>query len=173
MCAKMTKLQPTISWFLVLRLNILWTLKIMVSNTYIAAADNRKILCYYWILGETTEENANLVVRLLIRRPECLGPALRGEGGGLFAAIMDGIRMSEQIAAHKGTVMMMIVCAFLFSMQSVLSSRYSTCCQSSWLRLQDSSFSQVTELASIGSEFHFEKVSKLSHDYIHVNNEMS
>lgn len=24
------------------------------------------------------EENANLVVRLLIRRPECLGPALRG-----------------------------------------------------------------------------------------------
>ncbi|CAI2723066.1 unnamed protein product [Schistosoma spindalis] len=31
-----------------------------------------------WVNGETVEENANLVVRLLIRRPECLGPALRG-----------------------------------------------------------------------------------------------
>lgn len=31
-----------------------------------------------YIIGETVEENANLVVRLLIRRPECLGPALRG-----------------------------------------------------------------------------------------------
>ena len=33
------------------------------------------------------EENANLVIRLLIRRPECLGPALRGEGEGLLNAI--------------------------------------------------------------------------------------
>lgn len=47
------------------------------------------------------EENANLVVRLLIRRPECLGPALRGEGGGLLKAMKDGIRMSEQIAAAR------------------------------------------------------------------------
>ena len=31
-----------------------------------------------WVNGESVEENANLVVRLLIRRPECLGPALRG-----------------------------------------------------------------------------------------------
>lgn len=53
------------------------------------------------LLGETVEENANLVVRLLIRRPECLGPALRGEGGGLLKAMKDGIRMSEQIAAAR------------------------------------------------------------------------
>lgn len=31
-----------------------------------------------FVVGESVEENANLVVRLLIRRPECLGPALRG-----------------------------------------------------------------------------------------------
>jgi len=45
------------------------------------------------------EENANLVVRLLIRRPECLGPALRGEsgGGGLLKAMKYGIVMSEQV----------------------------------------------------------------------------
>ena len=36
------------------------------------------------ISGDTVEENADLVVRLLIRRPDCLGPALRGEGGGLL-----------------------------------------------------------------------------------------
>jgi ryanodine receptor 2 len=39
-----------------------------------------------WINGENVEENANLVIRLLIRRPECLGVALKGEGQGLFAA---------------------------------------------------------------------------------------
>ena len=55
----------------------------------------------FFILGETVEENANLVVRLLIRRPECLGPALRGEGGGLLKAMKDGIKMSEQIAAAR------------------------------------------------------------------------
>ena len=43
------------------------------------------------------EENANLVIRLLIRRPECLGPALRGEGEGLKSAVMSGNLMSEQI----------------------------------------------------------------------------
>ena len=54
-----------------------------------------------YIIGESVEENANLVVRLLIRRPECLGPALRGEGGGLFKAVRDGIKMSQQIiTAH-------------------------------------------------------------------------
>ena len=52
-------------------------------------------------VGETVEENANLVVRLLIRRPECLGPALRGEGGGLLKAMKDGILMSEQIASSR------------------------------------------------------------------------
>lgn len=40
-------------------------------------------------------------MRLLIRRPECLGPALKGEGGGLLKAMKDGIRMSEQIAASR------------------------------------------------------------------------
>ncbi|KAJ8309071.1 hypothetical protein KUTeg_013945 [Tegillarca granosa] len=54
-----------------------------------------------WVNGESVEENANLVVRLLIRRPECLGPALRGEGGGLLKAMRDGIKMSEQIAASR------------------------------------------------------------------------
>ena len=49
------------------------------------------------ISGESVEENANLVVRLLIRRPECLGPALRGEGGGLLRAMQDGILMSLQV----------------------------------------------------------------------------
>ena len=53
------------------------------------------------ITGESVEENANLVVRLLIRRPECLGPALRGEGGGLLKAMHDGILMSLQIAAAR------------------------------------------------------------------------
>ncbi|XP_067101321.1 LOW QUALITY PROTEIN: ryanodine receptor 2 [Osmerus mordax] len=46
--------------------------------------------------GESVEENANVVVRLLIRRPECFGPALRGEGGnGLLAAMMEAIKISE------------------------------------------------------------------------------
>jgi hypothetical protein len=41
--------------------------------------------------GDTVEENADLVVRLLIRRPDCLGPALQGKGGGLLKAIREGI----------------------------------------------------------------------------------
>ncbi|KAJ7416519.1 hypothetical protein BTVI_35536 [Pitangus sulphuratus] len=46
--------------------------------------------------GESVEENANVVVRLLIRRPECFGPALRGEGGnGLLAAMEEAIEISE------------------------------------------------------------------------------
>ena len=49
-------------------------------------------------LGDTVEENADLVVRLLIRRPDCLGPALRGEGGGLLRAIREGIGQSLYIA---------------------------------------------------------------------------
>lgn len=51
-----------------------------------------------WVNGESVEENANLVIRLLIRRPECLGPALRGEGEGLMAAIISGNETSERIA---------------------------------------------------------------------------
>ena len=53
-----------------------------------------------WVGGESVEENANLVIRLLIRRPECLGPALQGEGEGLLSAIISGNTMSEQVGAH-------------------------------------------------------------------------
>ncbi|EJW81198.1 hypothetical protein WUBG_07893 [Wuchereria bancrofti] len=50
-----------------------------------------------WINGESVEENANLVIRLLIRRPECLGVALKGEGQGLFSAFKEAIELSEDI----------------------------------------------------------------------------
>ncbi len=54
--------------------------------------------------GESVEENANVVVRLLIRRPECFGPALRGEGGaGLLAAIEEAIKISEDPARDGPT----------------------------------------------------------------------
>lgn len=46
--------------------------------------------------GESVEENANLVIRLLIRRPECLGPALRGEGEGLLRAIIDANKVGPK-----------------------------------------------------------------------------
>ena len=39
------------------------------------------------ILGDTVEQNADLVVRLLIRRPDCLGSTLRDEGEGFLKAI--------------------------------------------------------------------------------------
>nr|XP_019953023.1 PREDICTED: ryanodine receptor 3 [Paralichthys olivaceus] len=49
--------------------------------------------------GESVEENANVVVKLLIRRPECFGPALRGEGGqGLLAAMKEAIKIAEDPA---------------------------------------------------------------------------
>ena len=49
--------------------------------------------------GESVEENSNVVVKLLIRRPECFGPALRGEGGqGLLAAMQEAITISEDPA---------------------------------------------------------------------------
>uniref|UniRef100_A0A182TIU4 Ryanodine receptor 3, brain n=1 Tax=Anopheles melas TaxID=34690 RepID=A0A182TIU4_9DIPT len=54
-----------------------------------------------WVNGESVEENANLVIRLLIRRPECLGPALRGEGEGLLKAIVDANKMSERISERR------------------------------------------------------------------------
>ncbi|VDK67237.1 unnamed protein product [Onchocerca ochengi] len=52
-----------------------------------------------WINGESVEANANLVIRLLIRRPECLGVALKGEGQGLFSAFKEAIALSEDIRA--------------------------------------------------------------------------
>jgi len=54
-----------------------------------------------WVNGESVEENANLVIRLLIRRPECLGPALRGEGEGLLKAIIEANKMSERISDRR------------------------------------------------------------------------
>ena len=53
-----------------------------------------------WVGGESVEENANLVIRLLIRRPECLGPALQGEGEGLFSAIVQANNISEAVKGH-------------------------------------------------------------------------
>lgn len=60
-----------------------------------------RLSVYLTISGESVEENANLVIRLLIRRPECLGPALRGEGEGLLRAIMEANKMSERIADRR------------------------------------------------------------------------
>uniref|UniRef100_A0A674EJQ8 Ryanodine receptor 3 n=1 Tax=Salmo trutta TaxID=8032 RepID=A0A674EJQ8_SALTR len=52
-----------------------------------------------YALSESVEENSNTVVKLLIRRPECFGPALRGEGGnGLLAAMLEAIKISEDPA---------------------------------------------------------------------------
>ncbi|XP_042194266.1 ryanodine receptor 3 isoform X3 [Callorhinchus milii] len=49
-----------------------------------------------FVNGESVEENANVVVKLLIRHPECFGPALRGEGGnGLLAVMEEAIQISE------------------------------------------------------------------------------
>ncbi|NXF64058.1 RYR3 protein, partial [Ciccaba nigrolineata] len=49
-----------------------------------------------FVNSESVEENASVVVKLLIRRPECFGPDLRGEGGnGLLAAMQEAIRISE------------------------------------------------------------------------------
>ncbi|XP_061602252.1 ryanodine receptor 3 isoform X2 [Cololabis saira] len=49
--------------------------------------------------GESVEENANVVVKLLIRRPECFGPALRGEGGqGLLTGMKEAIKISDDPA---------------------------------------------------------------------------
>uniref|UniRef100_A0A1I8JRY4 RYDR_ITPR domain-containing protein n=1 Tax=Macrostomum lignano TaxID=282301 RepID=A0A1I8JRY4_9PLAT len=54
--------------------------------------------------GETVGGERRLVVRLLIRRPECLGPASArrssggGSGGGLLKAIQDGHRHDDILA---------------------------------------------------------------------------
>ncbi|EDV29875.1 uncharacterized protein TRIADDRAFT_52741 [Trichoplax adhaerens] len=47
-----------------------------------------------WVDNESVEENASLVVRLLIRRPECLGPALGSEGMGICQAFREAISLS-------------------------------------------------------------------------------
>ena len=58
---------------------------------------DKQNLIHLSLAGETVEENANLVVRLLIRHPECLGPALHGEGKGLLAAMGEAILMSDTV----------------------------------------------------------------------------
>ncbi|KAJ8393523.1 hypothetical protein AAFF_G00059960 [Aldrovandia affinis] len=52
-----------------------------------------------FVNGESVEENSSVVVKLLIRRPECFGPALRGEvGNGLLATMKEAISISEDPA---------------------------------------------------------------------------
>ncbi|XP_073784038.1 ryanodine receptor 3-like isoform X2 [Danio rerio] len=48
-----------------------------------------------FVNGESVEENSSVVVKLLIRRPECFGPALREGGNGLLAAMKEAIQISE------------------------------------------------------------------------------
>lgn len=65
----------------------------MSTSTDSCRASSIRIIC---LLGESVEENSSVVVKLLIRRPECFGPALRGEGGnGLLAAMKEAIKISE------------------------------------------------------------------------------
>lgn len=77
------------------------------QHVIITFIDLTLLLTYTCVLlkGESVEENANVVVRLLIRRPECFGPALRGEGGnGLLAAMEEAIKISEDPARDGPTV---------------------------------------------------------------------
>lgn len=70
------------------------------------------------------EENANLVIRLLIRRPECLGPALRGEGAGLLAAIKDAIKMSEKITAERSAANKVVKNCIQKQMRAAVKKKY-------------------------------------------------
>lgn len=74
---------------------------IAVYQPSIIAYNLLMLKIFLYDTGESVEENANLVIRLLIRRPECLGPALRGEGEGLLRAIIDANKMSERIADRR------------------------------------------------------------------------
>ena len=38
---------------------------------------------FYYYVGKSVQENALIIIRLLIQRPECLGPALAGDALGL------------------------------------------------------------------------------------------
>ena len=62
---------------------------------YVNSLTNFKTNILLKCAGESVEENANLVIRLLIRRPECLGPALRGEGEGLLRAIIEANKVIQ------------------------------------------------------------------------------
>lgn len=69
------------------------------TNNLEVALSSAKDTRPFFSSGESVEENASVVVKLLIRRPECFGPALRGEGGnGLLAAMQGAIKISENPA---------------------------------------------------------------------------
>lgn len=73
-------------------------------SVFLSGIIQTHFVCFFFLFafvsqGESVEENANVVVKLLIRRPECFGPALRGEGGqGLLAAMKEAIKISEDPA---------------------------------------------------------------------------
>ncbi|XP_075257500.1 ryanodine receptor 2-like isoform X3 [Convolutriloba macropyga] len=48
-----------------------------------------------WVSGESVEQNAFQIVRMLVRRPECLGPALRAGGRGLLEAVAEAIDLQK------------------------------------------------------------------------------
>lgn len=80
-------------------------LPLSVSSINIFLQSYHDLVLRSHCVGESVEENANVVVRLLIRRPECFGPALRGEGGnGLLAAIEEAIKISEDPARDGPSV---------------------------------------------------------------------
>ena len=55
------------------------------------------------ILEESVEENASIVLRQLIRRPESLGPGLRGEGSqGLLAVITEALDIADDPLRDTG-----------------------------------------------------------------------
>ncbi|XP_035535034.1 ryanodine receptor 3, partial [Morone saxatilis] len=77
--------------------------------------------------GESVEENANVVVKLLIRRPECFGPALRGEGGqGLLAAMKEAIKISEDPALDLPKTPAVVTTGFEYCLFSVAQEVLST-----------------------------------------------
>lgn len=73
------------------------------TQNYYQDSESWYIQSSFVLSGESVEENANLVIRLLIRRPECLGPALRGEGEGLLQAIIEANRVCIEISCQTCT----------------------------------------------------------------------
>ena len=59
-----------------------------------------------WVTGESVQQNAFQIVRMLVRRPECLGPALRAGGKGLLEAVAEAIDLQ-----HAHNAMMMVSAA--------------------------------------------------------------
>lgn len=85
---------------------------------------------HFFTTGESVEENAYMVLRLLIRRPECFGPALQGDGGnGLLAAVREAIRISDDPSMdgpsgpHQSTRSMSVVNIWVILMGHELAQR--------------------------------------------------